>query len=129
MFTADSLKHAHSKVKSGADFPAYIRELKTMGVVFYETFVQDGHADFYGDQAVKVTLSAKYEPLKISNSSDTKQFQADLRDHQQGKTDYPTFCKDAARAGVEKWKVSLDNMTCTYVDKEGNKMITENIPG
>ena len=37
------LKAAHSKVKSGADFPAYIRKIKALGVTHYDTYVNNGH--------------------------------------------------------------------------------------
>jgi uncharacterized protein YbcV (DUF1398 family) len=52
-----------------------------------------------------------------------------LKIHQQGKTDYITFCKDCAETGIEKWFVSLDEMTCTYYDKAGNKVLIEKVPG
>ena len=32
MFTLDQIREAHSRVKSGADFPKYARELTEMGV-------------------------------------------------------------------------------------------------
>ena len=32
MFTVEQIKAAHSKVKSGADFPSYIKEIKSLGV-------------------------------------------------------------------------------------------------
>ena len=31
MFTAEQIKAAHSKVQSGADFPAYIKAIKALG--------------------------------------------------------------------------------------------------
>lgn len=31
MFTIEQIKTAHSQVKSGADFPAYIQEIKKLG--------------------------------------------------------------------------------------------------
>ncbi len=43
MFTVEQIKTAHSKVKSGADFPAYIQDINKLGVASYETFVTDGH--------------------------------------------------------------------------------------
>jgi Protein of unknown function (DUF1398) len=49
MFTVEQIKAAHSKVKSGADFPNYIHEIKELGVIYYEAFVIDGHTDFYGE--------------------------------------------------------------------------------
>ncbi|MGF7024877.1 MULTISPECIES: DUF1398 domain-containing protein [Sphingobacterium] len=31
MFTIEQIEAAHSNVKSGADFPAYIRDIKKLG--------------------------------------------------------------------------------------------------
>lgn len=128
MFSLDQIKYAHSKVKSGADFPAYIQDLKKLGVVYYETFVADGHTDYYGADDFKETAAAKYDPLHVSETSNKEKFKTDLKAHQAGKTDYPTFCKDAAKAGVEKWAVSMEAMTCTYFDTDGKEMLVEKIP-
>ena len=128
MFTLDQIKAAHSKVKSGTDFPAYIQDLKKIGVTNYETFVSDGHTDYYGANQYKTSSTAKYEVLPIANSSTPGQFKADLKAHQQGKTDYPTFCNDCAKSGIEKWAVCLQKMTCIYYDKAGNEILTEQIP-
>lgn len=128
MFTADQIKEAHRKVKSGADFPAYIREIKAMGVTHYESYVTDGHIDYHGTNGHTASVPAKYEALTIADLSDPEQFKADLKAHQQGKTDYPTFCKDCAKSGVESWKVELARMTCTYFDKSGKELLLEMIP-
>ncbi|MEQ9467045.1 MAG: DUF1398 family protein [Ekhidna sp.] len=72
MFTVEQIKAAHSKVKSGADFPSYIQDIKSLGVTFYETFVTDGHTIYYGTNGYKTTSSAKYEALTIAkNNSNT----------------------------------------------------------
>lgn len=47
MFTVEQIKAAHSKVKSGADFPSYIQEIKALGVTANETYVEDGHFNYY----------------------------------------------------------------------------------
>lgn len=128
MFTLTDIKNAHSKVKSGADFPAYIRELKKMGVVEYDTFVVDGHTEYRGAESFKVTSPAGYDALPVIATSNKDQFVADLKAHQAGQTDYPTFCRDAAKSGVEKWRVRMDTMTCTYFDRTGNELLVEAIP-
>lgn len=125
MFTVEQIKSAHSKVKSGADFPSYIKDIKKLGVTFYETFVTDGHTDYYGEKNYKTSSVAKYDPLPITQVSNIEQFKADIKAHQQGKTDYPTFCTDCAKSGIEKWAVCMDKMTCTYFDKAGNEMLVE----
>lgn len=128
MFTVEQIKAAHSKVKSGADFPAYIQEIKKIGVTYYETFVTDGHTDYSGDKDYKTTAPAKYEPLTIAQECDREQFKVDLKEHQQGKTGYPTFIGISAKLGVEKWAVCMQKMTCTYYDKAGSEILVEQIP-
>ena len=128
MFKVEQIKAAHSKVKSGADFPAYIQDIKKFGVTFYETFVTDGHSDYYGSNDYKILSVAKYDTLTIAQVSNVEQFKTDIKAHQHGKTDYPTFCNDCAKSGVEKWAVCMDKMICTYYDKAGNEILIEQIP-
>jgi uncharacterized protein YbcV (DUF1398 family) len=128
MFTLDQIKAAHAKVKSGTDFPNYIQDLIHLGVTFYETYVSDGHTDYLGTNGYQTSSEPKYSELIIAEQSDVEQFRLDLKAHQQGKTDYATFCNDCAKSGVEKWTVRMDKMTCTYYDKAGNELLEEAIP-
>lgn len=129
MFTLEQIKSAHSKVKSGADFPNYIQDIIKLGVTAYETFVRDGHTLYKGNNGYAIQAGPRYEALKVNNTSDASTFQKDLKEHQQGKTDFPTFCRLSAAHGVEKWRVDTQKMTCTYFDKAGNEMLKEIIPG
>jgi uncharacterized protein YbcV (DUF1398 family) len=129
MFTLEQIKAAHAKVKSGADFPAYVQELIRLGVKSYDTFVSDGHAVYKGENDYQEVSAAKYETLAVANNSNVDAFKHKLKIHQQGQTDYLTFCHDAAEAGVEKWTVDMQQMTCIYYDKAGNSLVAETIPG
>ena len=128
MFTAEQLKAAHSKVKSGADFPSYIKEIKAMGVTHYEAYVSDGHIDYHGGSSYTATVEARYTPMAIASQTDVEEFKAGLKDHQQGNTDFITFIKMCADTGVEKWAICMDKMTCTYYDKAGKEVMVEAIP-
>ena len=128
MFTVEQIKAAHSKVRSGADFPAYIKEIKSLGVTHYETYVTDGHIDYYGANNYTVKVPAKYDAITIAGTAKIEEFKAGLKAHQQGKTDYSTFCNDCAKSGIEKWAVYIDKMTCTYYDKADNEILVEQIP-
>lgn len=128
MFTVEQIKAAHSKVKSGADFPAYIKEIKALGVTHYEAYVTDGHIDYHGANDYTAHVPAKYDPLVIADASDSGQFKKELEAHQQGKTDFLTFIKGCSTFGIEKWKICMDKMTCTYYDKAGNVILVEPIP-
>jgi len=128
-FTIDQIKAAHAKVKSGADFPNYVNDLIAMGVKSYETFVTDGHTIYYGASGFNVTSDTKYAALTIALTSNTPAFKNDLKAHQQGKSDYPTFCSQCALYGIEKWVVLMDDRSCTYYDLSGNVILAEAIPG
>jgi len=128
MFTIPQIKEAHSKVKSGADFPKYIQDIIQLGVISFETFVTDNHTDYNGNDNYKISSEGRSEKLTIADESNIEQFKNNLKTHQEGKTDYATFLLDCAKSGVEKWEVVMDRMTCTYYDKSGNKMLVEKIP-
>lgn len=128
MFTVEQIKAAHSKVKSGADFPSYIREIKQLGVTHYEAYVSDGHIDYHGADNHTAKVPEKYETLAIADDTNIDEFKAELLAHQQGKTDYLTFIKMCAATGIEKWIISINQMTCIYYDKAGKEILVEQIP-
>ncbi len=127
-FTIEQISATHSKVKSGADFPKYIQNLKKLGVISYDCFVNDGHADYYGSNHFKASSVAKYPSLSISENVNVPLFTSDLKAHQRGETDYFTFCKDCAKSGIYKWIVDLEKMTCTYYDIQNNELLIEQVP-
>lgn len=129
MFTVHAIEEAHSRVKSGADFPQYIRDLYDLGIRSYEIFVRDGHASYLGQEDFVLSTPAAHATVAIAQQVDVEQFKIDLKSHQAGETDYQTFCADCARAGVDKWIVDLEGLHCTYYDSEGRPLLTEKIPG
>jgi uncharacterized protein YbcV (DUF1398 family) len=129
MFTVIQIEQAHEKVKSGADFPKYIQEIKAMGVLSFETWVKDSHTEYFGANNYSTKSESQYEDLIIAEVTNQDAFVNQLKAHQQGKTDYYTFCKDCAETGVEKWIVDLDKMTCIYYDNAGVEILVEQIPG
>jgi uncharacterized protein YbcV (DUF1398 family) len=128
MFTVEQIKAAHSKVKSGADFPKYIQEIKALGVTAFETWVKDSHTEYFDANNYRTSSKPMYEDLDITRLTDKTKFHHYLKIHQQGETSYLTFCKHCAETGIEKWFVCLDEMTCTYYDKAGYEILVEKIP-
>lgn len=127
-FTVANIKAAHAKVKTGTDFPAYIKEIKQLGVTHYNNYVADGHIDYFGEDNYQVTVPAKYDTLLVAEKCNIENFKADLRAHQQGQTDFLTFCRDCAKSGIEKWSICINKMSCTYFDKAGTAVLIEEIP-
>lgn len=128
MFTITQIEDAHSTVKSGADFPKYIQEIKKLGVISFETWVKDSHTEYFGENDFSTQSNGKYADLIIAENSNQNTFINLLKAHQKGETDYFTFCEDCAENGIEKWIVDLKDMTCIYYDKAGNEILVEKIP-
>jgi len=128
MFTLHDIREAHAKVSTGADFPNYVQELISLGVIGYSTYVSDGHTTYTGRDAYSLQSDAKYAAQEIAETGDPELFRTYLKDHQQGQSNYPTFCRHCAEAGVEKWTVDMGKMTCSYYDKEGDELLVEAIP-
>lgn len=129
MFTVEQIEQAHQKVKSGADFPKYIQEIKLLGVTGFETWVKDSHTEYFGANNYQTQSKPQYEELTIAEKSNNQKFVDYLKKHQRGETNYFTFCQHCAETGIEKWIVNLEKMTCTYFDKTGNEILVEQIPG
>jgi len=128
MFTLAQIETAHRKVKSGAEFPKYIQEIKAIGVIAFETWVFDSHTKYFGLNDFQTQSTPKYDELSIANKCEKQEFNLCLKTHQKGETDYFTFCKDCAATGIEKWMVNLERMTCSYYDKAGDEILVEDIP-
>lgn len=128
MFTVEAIKTAHQTVKSGADFPRYIGEIKQMGLESFKTFVEDSHTEYNGANNFQAVSEPVYDSLTISDTTDKELFKHYLKIHQQGETDYFTFCKHCAATGIYYWVVDLKNYTCIYFDKNDNAILEENIP-
>lgn len=127
-FSIEEIQLAEQKVKTGADFPQFIAALKAMGVERNDVYVINGMAIYFGKDDHTAESAPAYETLLIAEKSSTEDLKEALRIHQHGETDYMTFCKQAAEAGVEKWVTDLNEMTVTYLDAAGNELVVERIP-
>lgn len=128
MFTIEQIHKAFEKVKSGADFPQFVQDLKEIGVTHYDNFVSDGRTKYFGKNDFTLDGVSKYTKIEVNDIGSSDNLKHAILIHQQGQTDYPTFCKQAAEAGVEKWTTHMVEMTVTYLDKKGQKLTIEAIP-
>ena len=128
MFTIAQIKEAHSKVQSGANFPAYIQELIALGVLGYDTFVNDGHVEYFGADNFRAVATDTYKSITVAPHANKERFIEFLVMHQDGQTDYLTFCNHAAQCGIARWRVNIIEMTCTYLDQSNAAVLIEKIP-
>ncbi len=127
-FSIEQIQEVQSKIKSGVDFPKYVAELKKLGVTSYENYVSNGKTVYFGKDNFTLESEPKYEKIIISDDQSTFELERVIFAHQEGKTDFITFSHQAAAAGADKWVCDFTDMTCSYYDEDGNKMILDEIP-
>jgi uncharacterized protein YbcV (DUF1398 family) len=128
MFTADQIKAEHAKVKSGADFPRYVQTLISLGVSHYTFQVADGSCTFHGHNGYEAKWPPKYDELSIAPTAKAEMLSNSIAIHQQGKTDFLTFCRQAAEAGVAQWTTDLKAMQVIYKGANKTTILAEPIP-
>lgn len=128
MFTKEQIELAHSKVKSGEDFPKYVKEIISIGVKSHEVVLSDRTWIFRGFNGQEVQFTKGVENIIISKKASKESFKQILSNHQSGGTDYITFCIQAGESGIERWLSDFEKMTVTYIDLYGNTVDVEPIP-
>lgn len=128
MFTLEQIEKLHSKVKSWADSPQYIKDLKNIGIILYEVFVNDWHSQYFWENGFKLISKANYENLEIHFLLDKENFVKSLKNHQNGWSDYMTFCMEASQFWIAKWIMDLQDLTCSYMDFVWNVVLVEKVP-
>lgn len=128
MFTKEQIEAASAKVKSGTDYPQLVQDFKTLGIKHYEHIVADGSTIYHGGNNHFIRLCHVQQTIAVADISSAGKLKHALTIHQQGQTDYQTFCMQAGEAGVEKWVSDLVKMTVTYLDKSEQPLLIEAIP-
>ncbi|HEM2768540.1 TPA: DUF1398 family protein [Streptococcus suis] len=126
MFTLENINHGHEQF-TGPDFPKLIAYFKDLGMVENTVDVQSGQV-VYRSKSGQVLEKAGYQvSVPVAEQFDKEQFVTILRNHQAGQTDFPTFCQETAEAGIYKWVIDLEAMTCSYVDQAEQAVFVETI--
>jgi uncharacterized protein YbcV (DUF1398 family) len=108
-------------------FPEYVRALSAIGVERYDSYLSDGHSEYFAEDGQSVLSAAVHEALPVADASDRERVVEHLRLHELGRTGYLEMSKGLADSGVEKWTIDTNAMTLTYVDKCGRELVTEAI--
>ncbi|QBD76023.1 DUF1398 domain-containing protein [Ktedonosporobacter rubrisoli] len=127
MFTLEQINAIHDRLGTMEGFPQYVRALHALGIEKYDSYLTDGHSEYFGKGGQKLASPAVHETLAISDTSDREKVLAHLDLHGQRKTSYLEMSRGLAESGVEKWTVDTHNMTLAYYDKQGNELLIEQI--
>lgn len=126
MITKDAITKAQEEFGS-RNFPMLVQAFLDLGMVSNTVNIKDGKA-IYNDKDGNQVAMAAFQVEAVAENLDKDYFMQQLKLHQSGQTDFPTFCKDTADAGIYKWDVDLLVKTCTYFDLNDQMVYSEPIP-
>ncbi|HHJ5173380.1 TPA: DUF1398 domain-containing protein [Staphylococcus aureus] len=126
-FKLSAIQQAHQQF-TGVDFPKLFKAFKDMGMTYNIVNIQDGTATYVHQSEDDIVTSSVKSNHPVAPSSNQSIVQDVLTRHQQGQTDFETFCDEMAQAGIYKWHIDIQAGTCTYIDLQEQAIISKLIP-
>jgi uncharacterized protein YbcV (DUF1398 family) len=127
MFSIEQINDLHDRLGSAKTLPEYVRALKALGIERYDSYLADGHSEYFGEDGHRVVSPPAHEALPVAEKSQRETFLEHLRRHERRETTYLEMSRGLAQSGIEKWTVDTIRMTMTFYDKTGREMLVEQI--
>jgi uncharacterized protein YbcV (DUF1398 family) len=127
MFTLEQITDIHDRLGNSDTLGAYLHALRGIGVETYDSYITDGHAEYFGTDGQKLVGPAFHETFTIADTCDKEQFLRYMQQVEQGGVGYVEMSKALADNGVEEWTFNTEELTITYLDKAGNVLLSENL--
>jgi len=127
MFTIEQINTIHDHLGKARTFLQYVQALHKLGVTCYDSFLSDGHSEYFGANGYSVHTPAIHQRLTIAANGDKVSLSKHLDLHAKGKTTYLELSKGLADSGVQKWTVDTAKHTMTFYDAAGSALLTETI--
>ena len=123
-FTLDDMDRAHEGTNQNS-VRKYLADLYNLGVISYITYVSDGHSEYFDIKGNKLSSAAVHESYEISNEANPDAARRAVEAHGLRQTDYFTFSKQLAAAGVCTWVMDPVKLTCTFCSKLGEPLLAD----
>jgi len=127
VFNVEQIDDLHDRLGSAKTFAEYVRALKALGVERYDSYLADGHSEYFGQGGYRVVSPPEHDVLPVAEIGQRETFLEHLGRHERRETTYLEMSKGLAQSGIEKWTVDADRMTMTFYDKAGIEMLVEQI--
>lgn len=125
-FTLEDIDLAHREVTS-ATVRQYLTTLHDLGIVSYTTHISDGHSEYFDGNGDSLRSAAVHERYEVSDQADRNAARRAIEAHQSKQTDYFTFSRQLAAAGIGSWIMDTVRMTCTFCSKAGERLIEDDV--
>jgi uncharacterized protein YbcV (DUF1398 family) len=127
VFTLEQITEIHDRLGSKETLGDYLRALRDIGIKTYDSYVTDGHSEYYGAGGQRQIGPPFHETFAIADICDTEWFLHYMQQVEQGGVGYLEMSKALADHGVEKWTFDTEELTITYIDKAGKVLLGEKI--
>jgi uncharacterized protein YbcV (DUF1398 family) len=109
------------------DLHARLGRARTLGVERYDSYLADGHSEYFGQGGHRIVSPLVHEVLPVAETGQRETFRQHLGRHERRETTYLEMSRGLAQSGIEKWTVDTGRMTMTFHDKAGKEMLLEEI--
>ena len=127
MFTLEQITDIHDRLGNSDTLGGYLRALRDIGVESYDSYITDGHSEYFGADGQELVGPAFHETFPVADTCDRDEFLRFMQEVEQGGVGYVEMSKALADNGVEKWTFDTEKLTITYLDKAGNVLLAETI--
>lgn len=124
----DKIKDVYQQAKAGNwSYPQLFDGLRAIGVRSYTMDVLQYTIEYSGDSETLLETGPTAWKAQLGDFSEAEVIKA-VRRSQRRETDYPTFLKEIAAAGVPKYYVSMSERTVSYVSSDPRNKYVEKVP-
>ncbi len=127
MFTVEQINDIHDRLGKAETLLQYVQALHALGVERYESYLTDGHSEYFGKDGYTVKSPAVHETFLIAKTSNRGNLLKHLNLLEQGKTSYLEMSQGLAESGIEKWTVDTNELIMTFCDKASKRLLVETI--
>jgi uncharacterized protein YbcV (DUF1398 family) len=125
MFTIEQIDDIHDRLGNADTLVQYLQSLEAIGVERSDSFIADGHSEYFGKGGHRVVTGPAHERLTIAGACDRERFLEHLSLHNQGRTSYLEMSKGLAESGIARWTFDTGEVTIAYYDQAGNEILVE----
>jgi uncharacterized protein YbcV (DUF1398 family) len=108
-------------------YPRLFDALKAAGVRYYITDVTHFEIKYFGDDATSIEKGPEGFTAEAGEFDQEKVVEA-IRRTQRKETDYLTFLKEIAAAGITRYRVDMQERTVTYLGQDPKNKYVEEVP-
>ena len=74
IFTIEQINDLHARLGSAKTLPEYVRALKALGVERYDSYLADGHSEYFGQGGHRVVSPPVHEVLAVAETGQRETF-------------------------------------------------------